>query len=186
MVVVVTGLIVTLVFSLNGMFGQRHGLAYAVQLRSSFGLRGAKIPAAIRAIPAIAWYGIGSWIGAMAVASITQQLFGFGSVPVYFLLFQIFQTGLAYFGIQTIKWVESSMAIVIFAIMGWMMSRLFGVHGVQIEQSWNFPGSWGLRFLFALNTAVGIVSTEMISISDLDPVCRESAIHKLGWPCHRH
>ncbi len=167
MVVVVTGLIVTLVFSLNGMFGQRHGLAYAVQLRSSFGLRGAKIPAAIRAIPAIAWYGIGSWIGAMAVASITQQLFGFGSVPVYFLLFQIFQTGLAYFGIQTIKWVESSMAIVIFAIMGWMMSRLFGVHGVQIEQSWNFPGSWGLPFLFALNTAVGIVSTEMISISDL-------------------
>ena len=105
------------------MFGQRHGLAYAVQLRSSFGLRGARIPAAIRALPAIVWYGIGSWIGAMAVAGITQPLFGFGSVPVYFLLFQIFQTGLAYFGIQTIKWFESAMAVVIFAIMGWMMAR---------------------------------------------------------------
>ncbi len=167
MVVVVTGLIVTLVFSLNGMFGQRHGLAYAVQLRSSFGIRGAKIPAVIRALPAIAWYGIGSWIGAMAVAGITQPLFGFGSVPVYFLLFQIFQTGLAYFGIQTIKWFESVMAVVIFAIMGWMMSRLFGVHGVEIQESWNFPGTWGLPFLFALNTSVGILSTEMISISDL-------------------
>src|SRR5215467_399699 len=43
-VVVLTGLIVTVIFSLNGTFGQRHGLAYAIQLRSSFGVRGAKIP----------------------------------------------------------------------------------------------------------------------------------------------
>src|SRR5947209_17245855 len=112
-VVVVTGLIVTMVFSLNGMFGQRHGLAYAIQLRLSFGIRGARIPAAIRALPAIVWYGIGSWIRAMAVAGITQQLFGFGNVMVYFVLFQVFQTALAYFGIQTIKWFESVMAIVI-------------------------------------------------------------------------
>src|SRR5215813_2027191 len=166
-VVVVTGLIVTIVFSLNGTFGQRHGLAYAIQLRSSFGMRGAKIPAAIRAVPAIVWYGIGSWIGVMAVAGITQPLFGFGNVMFYFVLFQVFQTGLAYFGIQTIKWFESLMAVVIFAIMGWMMSLLFGTYGMQIQQSWRFPGSWGLPFLFALNTSIGIISTEMISISDL-------------------
>lgn len=166
-VVVATGLIVTVIFSLNGMFGQRNGVAYAIQLRSSFGVRGARIPASIRALPAIIWYGIGSWIGAMAVAGITQPLFGFGNVMFYFLLFQIFQTMLAYFGIQTIKWFESIMAVVIFAIMGWMMSLLFGTHGIQIEQSWRFPGSWGLPFLFALNTSVGIISTEMISISDL-------------------
>jgi NCS1 family nucleobase:cation symporter-1 len=59
------------------------------------------------------------------------------------------------------------MAVVIFAIMGWMMSLLFGTHGVQIQQSWRFPGTWGLPFLFALNTSIGIISTEMISISDL-------------------
>jgi nucleobase:cation symporter-1, NCS1 family len=166
-VVVATGLIVTALFSLNGTFGQRQGLAYAIQLRSSFGVRGARIPAAIRAVPAIVWYGIGSWIGAMAVAGITRQLFGYGNVMFYFVLFQVFQTALAYFGIQTIKWFESVMAVVIFAIMGWMMSLMFGTYGVQIEESWRFPGSWGLPFLFALNTSVGIVSTEMISISDL-------------------
>lgn len=166
-VIVLTGLIVTVLFSLNGMFGQRHGLAYAIQLRSSFGVRGARIPAAIRAIPAIVWYGIGSWIGAMAVAGITQPLFGFGNVMFYFVLFQIFQTALAYFGIQTIKWFESVMAVVIFAVMGWMMWRLFGTHGIQIEESWRFSGTWGLPFLFALNTSIGIISTEMISISDL-------------------
>jgi len=166
-VVVATGLIVTVIFTLNGMAGQRHGLAYAIQLRSSFGVRGARIPAAIRAVPAIVWYGIGSWIGAMAVAGITQPLFGFGNVVLYFVLFQIFQTALAYFGIQTIKWFESAMAVVIFAIMGWMMSLLFGTHGVQIRESWRFSGTWGPPFLFALNTSIGIISTEMISISDL-------------------
>ncbi len=60
-------MLVYLCMNLSGLAGQRHGIPYPVLSRLSFGLFGANIPALIRAIIAIFWYGIQTWLASVAV-----------------------------------------------------------------------------------------------------------------------
>ena len=61
---VLAALVSVVMFSLNGEPGNvRHSLP--IQARSSFGVRGSKFVEFLRAVPAIVWYGIGTWIAAL-------------------------------------------------------------------------------------------------------------------------
>ena len=53
--------------NLTGYAGQRLGVPYPVLARLSFGVLGANIPAIIRAIVGIAWYGIQTYLASFAV-----------------------------------------------------------------------------------------------------------------------
>ncbi|WP_414122323.1 NCS1 family nucleobase:cation symporter-1 [Corynebacterium nuruki] len=53
--------------NLMGMAGQKVGVPFAVFARMAFGVFGANIPALIRAVVAVAWYGIQTYLAAMAV-----------------------------------------------------------------------------------------------------------------------
>ncbi|WP_419996678.1 NCS1 family nucleobase:cation symporter-1 [Streptomyces boninensis] len=50
-----------------GKIGQRHGVPFPVVSRISFGVWGANIPALIRAVIAIMWYGIQTYLASVAV-----------------------------------------------------------------------------------------------------------------------
>nr|WP_223206178.1 NCS1 family nucleobase:cation symporter-1 [Streptomyces xanthii] len=50
-----------------GRIGQRHGVPFPVVSRISFGVWGANIPALIRAVIAIMWYGIQTYLASVAV-----------------------------------------------------------------------------------------------------------------------
>lgn len=64
----VLGLIIIFVCSnLMGVAGQRIGVPFPVFARISFGTRGANIPALLRAIVAVAWYGIQTYLASAAV-----------------------------------------------------------------------------------------------------------------------
>src|SRR5881394_2897704 len=52
---------------LNAHAGTKYGVSFPVLLRSSFGTRGANIPAVLRAIVACGWFGIQTWLGAGAI-----------------------------------------------------------------------------------------------------------------------
>jgi len=56
--------IVVIPMVLNGDAGARYGINFPVFSRASFGLRGANIPALLRAVVACGWFGIQTWIGA--------------------------------------------------------------------------------------------------------------------------
>ncbi len=66
-VVLLGNLIVLVPMLLTGHAGAKHGLPFPVLLRSSFGPRGAQIPALARALVACGWFGINTWIGGSAV-----------------------------------------------------------------------------------------------------------------------
>ncbi|MEV0847365.1 NCS1 family nucleobase:cation symporter-1 [Streptomyces sp. NPDC049954] len=53
--------------NLSGRMGQRHGVPFPVLSRISFGVWGANIPALIRAVIAIMWYGIQTYLASVAV-----------------------------------------------------------------------------------------------------------------------
>lgn len=44
--------------------------------RSSFGVRGAILPAALRGLVAAGWFGINSWLGGLAIHQMLQTLTG--------------------------------------------------------------------------------------------------------------
>jgi NCS1 family nucleobase:cation symporter-1 len=62
------GLVIIYVFSnLMGVAGQRVGVPFPVFARISFGVYGANVPAILRAIVAVAWYGIQTYLASAAV-----------------------------------------------------------------------------------------------------------------------
>src|SRR5207237_9112243 len=52
---------------LNAHAGTRYGIPFPVYCRAAFGLRGANVPAIMRALVACGWFGIQTWIGGMAL-----------------------------------------------------------------------------------------------------------------------
>lgn len=68
---------ITIVYGLMnrmGHAGHRTGVPYPVLARASWGVYGANIPALLRAIMAVAWYGIQTWLASTAVVLLTLQL----------------------------------------------------------------------------------------------------------------
>lgn len=66
--------IVYVLMNRMGHAGHRTGVPYPVLARASWGVYGANIPALLRAIMAVAWYGIQTWLASTAVVLLTLQL----------------------------------------------------------------------------------------------------------------
>ena len=67
--------IVLVPMSLNAHAGTRYGIPFPVYCRAAFGLRGANVPAIMRALVACGWFGIQTWIGGMALHTLFQVWF---------------------------------------------------------------------------------------------------------------
>src|SRR5688572_4457608 len=59
--------IVLIPMVLNAHAGTKYGISFPVLCRASFGVRGANIPAILRAVVACGWFGIQTWIGGLAL-----------------------------------------------------------------------------------------------------------------------
>src|SRR5207245_3323028 len=67
-------LIVLVPMLLNAHAGARYGIPFPVFVRASFGVRGANVPAVLRALVACGWFGIQTWIGGQAIFTMLQIL----------------------------------------------------------------------------------------------------------------
>ena len=68
MVTILLGNTIVLVpMVLNAHAGTKYGVSFPVLCRASFGVRGANVPAMLRAIVACGWFGIQTWIGGLAL-----------------------------------------------------------------------------------------------------------------------
>src|ERR1700726_2689333 len=65
--VLLGNLIVLVPMLLNAHAGTRYGIPFPVFVRASFGVRGANVPALLRALVACGWFGIQAWIGGQAI-----------------------------------------------------------------------------------------------------------------------
>ena len=57
---------------LNAHAGTKYGISFPVLCRASFGVRGANVPAMLRAIVACGWFGIQTWIGGLAIVALVS------------------------------------------------------------------------------------------------------------------
>src|SRR6201986_5477444 len=67
-------MIVLLPMLLNAHAGAKYGIPFPVFVRATFGVKGANIPAILRALVACGWFGIQTWIGGQAIYSMLQIL----------------------------------------------------------------------------------------------------------------
>ena len=83
MVTILLGNTIVLVpMILNAHAGTKYGLSFPVLCRASFGVRGANVPALLRAIVACGWFGIQTWIGGLALDALFAAAWpGWASVP---------------------------------------------------------------------------------------------------------
>ncbi|MBN1837689.1 MAG: cytosine permease [Spirochaetales bacterium] len=165
---VISSVFCGVLFSLNAYPGYREGIPYAVQARSSFGTKGAKIATVIRSIPGIAWLGIATWAGGLAINSITQKLWGFGNVWVFFLIFLVINVLLALGGIKAMKGFNTVGGFVLVGIMTLTLIQVL-VKGGDLSryEAFSFEGTWGYGFWSVFAAGVACIITGALNVSDM-------------------
>ena len=130
-------LVVLVPMVLNAHAGTRYGIPFPVLVRSSFGTRGANLPALMRAFVACGWFGINTYIGGAALAQMVRVVFmngvgGTERLPVLgisglelgcFLVFWAVQIGILLKGIDSIKvletWSAPFLLLIGVALLAW-------------------------------------------------------------------
>jgi NCS1 family nucleobase:cation symporter-1 len=104
--------IVLIPMILNAHAGTKYGVSFPVLCRASFGVRGANVPALLRALVACGWFGIQTWIGGLALQTLLVAAFPAwgamaGGVWISFGLFWLVQVWIIVHGLEGIKKLES-------------------------------------------------------------------------------
>lgn len=158
-----------------GECGHKYGIPFTIQLRSSFGTSGVKVAGLLRGAPAIIWFGFQSWVGAGAINSCLNILFGFNNLFVVYILFTILQIALAIKGFEGIKWMENISCVFIIAILVYMLYIVKVQFATEIDNMFaNIKGTWGMPFWAATTSFLGIYSTMIINASDYSRNLKES------------
>lgn len=153
--------------AINGRAGHKYGIPFMVQCRSAFGFSGNRIPALVRSVPAIVWFGFQSWIGAGALNLVSDALFGYSNLVVFFIGFQFLQIGLSVLGFHGIKWLENIGSIFIIGSLIYMFFSVLNKYGDVISTNLvNVEGTWGTPFWGATMLFLGVYSTMMLNVSD--------------------
>lgn len=168
-------LIIGLALMINGQAGHKYGIPFMVQARSAFGFTGTRIPALVRSVPAIVWFGFQSWIGAGALNLVSATMFGYDNMIVFFVGFQFLQIGLSVLGFHGIKWLENIGSVFIIGSLIYMFFSVIDKYGDVITTNLvNVEGTWGAPFWGATMLFLGVYSTMMLNVSDYSRELRKN------------
>src|SRR6266568_7939331 len=101
-------LIVLIPMLLNAHAGAKYGIPFPVFVRASFGVRGANVPAVLRALVACGWFGIQTWIGGQAIHAMLRILWPSWGASRFgpwtsFAIFWLINIAVIIRGIESIK-----------------------------------------------------------------------------------
>jgi NCS1 family nucleobase:cation symporter-1 len=176
---------------LNAHAGTKYGVSFPVLCRASFGVRGANVPAILRAIVACGWFGIQTWIGGLALHALLAAAWsGWNSVPgalwIAFGVFWLIQVVIILRGLEGIKLLEAWSAPLLLgggiALLGWGIVRGGGLGHVLSESSRLRQGDTPFWTLFpaALTANVGYWATLSLNIPDFTRYAQSQRSQALG------
>ncbi len=143
----VANLMIAIIASLSGDIGIEHGLSFATYLRAPFGIAGVHLPAVSRGIVASVWFGIQTYLGAIALNALFAKMTGFDSWLTWYLLFAVVQIINTAMGIKAIDKLAIVAAPSIIVISIWILFKMMGMaeakginiatyHGTAHTTSW--------------------------------------------------
>lgn len=169
-------LIVLIPMVLNAHAGTKYGIPFPVFVRASFGVRGANVPAILRALVACGWFGIQSWIGGQAIYSMLRIVWpGAAGLPgsswICFFLFWGVNMFVIWRGIETIKFLEGIgapfMLIVGLLLLFWVTGKAGGMGPVlHTPSKFQSTGEFLRFFVPSLTGMVGFWATVALNIPD--------------------
>jgi NCS1 family nucleobase:cation symporter-1 len=176
---------------LNAHAGTKYGISFPVLCRASFGVRGANVPAILRALVACGWFGIQTWIGGLALSTLIAAAWpGWAAIPagnaIGFAIFWAIQVWLIVHGLEGIKKLEAWAAPLLLAggalLLLWAIRRGGGL-GFILSQSVKLQTAsvpfWQL-FPAALTANVGYWATLSLNIPDFTRYARNQRSQVLG------
>ena len=183
-------LIVLIPMLLNAHAGARYGIPFPVFVRASFGVRGANVPAVLRALVACGWFGIQTWIGGQAINSMLQILapdwanFAAGKW-ICFFAFWALNMFVIWRGIETIKYLEGIAAPFMLAVglllLWWVTTKAGGLGPVLSEPSkFRTTGEFISFFIPAVTGMVGFWATVALNIPDFTRYAKSQKAQMLG------
>jgi len=183
-------LIVLIPMLLNAHAGARYGIPFPVFVRASFGVRGANVPAVLRALVACGWFGIQAWIGGQAIYSMLRIVWpGAASVPgsswICFFLFWALNMFVVWRGIETIKFLEGIgapfMLVVGLLLLFWITGKAGGLGPVLSTPSkFHSTGEFVKFFIPALTGMVGFWATVALNIPDFTRYAKSQRAQMVG------
>src|SRR5579863_1164728 len=183
-------LIVLIPMLLNAHAGTKYGIPFPVLIRASFGVRGANIPAILRALVACGWFGIQAWIGGQAIFSMLKIVWPgaaslAGSSWICFFLFWAINMMVIWRGIETIKLLEGIgapfMLVVGLLLLFWITRKAGGFGPVLHTQSKFHSTPEFVRFFIpALTGMVGFWSTVALNIPDFTRYAKSQRAQMVG------
>ena len=183
--------------NLTGIAGQRHGVPYPVLARLSFGLFGANIPALIRAIIAIFWYGIQTWLASVAVVVLLLRIWpglegytensilGLSTLGwICFLILWAAQLLVLRHGMETVRrfcdWAGPAIYVAMFALAIWILIEAGGRIDFSLGSKDLSGGGAILAFFTAASLVVAYFSTLMLNFCDFSRFSPSERMVKVG------
>ena len=192
MVTILLGNVIVLIpMILNAHAGTKYGVSFPVLCRASFGVKGANVPAILRALVACGWFGIQTWIGGLALNTLlAAALPAWSGVPgaiwISFAAFWLVQVWIVLKGLDGIKKLEGWSAPLLLGggalLLIWAIRQTGGL-GTLLGESARLQTThvpfWTL-FPPALTANVGYWATLSLNIPDFTRYARSQRSQMLG------
>jgi NCS1 family nucleobase:cation symporter-1 len=185
---------------LNGRAGAKYGIPFPVFARASFGVKGANIPALLRAIVACGWFGIQTWIGGYALyqmlrlwipsletlPQIFPASFSLQTGPaITFFLFWLLNMYVVYLGVDSIKkllvFKAFFLPLAALALLFWAIAASDGLGPILAQPSRFATSAEFFNFFFpALTGMVGFWATLSLNIPDFTRYAKTQKAQVVG------
>ena len=193
LVIALANLIVLLPLMANGHPGTKYGIPFPVLVRASFGVRGAQLPAVLRAMVACGWFGIQCWFGGLGMWATASALAPSVSVPdvtilgadlaplIWFFVFWLINVYFIWNGMESIKWLETLSAPFLLvcgaALLVWAIYE-----GGSLSTLMAQPATKPLSetFAVALTSGVSFWATLALNIPDFSRYARSQRDQAIG------
>ncbi|MFE1952282.1 NCS1 family nucleobase:cation symporter-1 [Streptomyces sp. NPDC059524] len=180
--IALANVIVLLPMLLTGHAGPKYGIPFPVLARAGFGIRGANLPAMVRAAVACCWFGIQTWIGGQGIFVLLGKIFGgwagaseVGGYPwtlwLCFVVFWVLELAIIYRGMDTLRrfenWAAPFVLVGAVVLLVWIANKAGGFGPLLHEPSkvgWG-PDFWKV-FFPGLMGMIGFWSTLSLNIPD--------------------
>ena len=183
-------LIVLVPMILNAHAGTKYGIPFPVYVRASFGVRGANVPAVLRALVACGWFGIQAWIGGQAIYSMLTVLWPAaanhaGVSWACFFAFWLLNMLVIWRGIETIKFLEGVGAPFMLGVgllLLWWITRKAGGLGPVLSTPSKFKttSEFFRFFVPSLTGMVGFWATVALNIPDFTRYAKSQKAQMTG------
>lgn len=179
-------------YMVNGQAGEKLGISYGVQLRSSFGVVvGARVATILRAVIGLMWYGINSWLAALAIDLIfsalssdyATTLTSWGRTFIWYLIFTGIQYAFLHFeytGIRILNILGGPICLITIVIaIIWVYVSEGTLGPIFDGPEYASPAGLAASLAYA-SMVMGTISTLWINYSDISRVVQSRVANVVG------